>query len=125
MGFDENSFFSTALSVPPYWVHESQNENVAEKITNLSSTNKIALYCDVIDGSIQDGIRQPILFSFVSNKPSGYIIFFEHETFHYRKTDKSVLDTKTSYVEDDNNEEVNFNGETLTFTLKIDKINKI
>ena len=34
----------------------------------------------------------------------------------------NVLNTITFYVEDDNNEEVDFTGETLTFTLPIIKI---
>ena len=78
--------------------------------------------CDCIDGSIQDGVRQPILFSFVLDKPSGYKIFSEPETIHYKTTNKSVLNTITFYLEDDNDEEVDFNGETLTFTLQMIKI---
>ena len=78
--------------------------------------------CDIIDGSIQDGIRQPILFSFVLDEPSGYKIFCEPETIHYKKINKSILNTVTFYLEDDNNKEVNFNGETLTFTLQMIKI---
>ena len=78
--------------------------------------------CDCIDGSIQDGVRQPILFTFVLDKPSGYKIFSEPETIHYKKINKSVLNTKTFYLEDDDNKEVNFNGETLTFTLQMIKI---
>ena len=89
---------------------------------NLSTTNKVQLKCDCIDGSIQDGIRQPILYSFVLNKPSGYKIFSEPETIHYKKINISVLNTITFYLEDDNNEEVDFNGETLTFTLQMIKI---
>ena len=78
--------------------------------------------CDAIDGSIQDGIRQPILFSFVLNKPSGYKVFCEPETILYKKINKSVLNTITFYLEDDFNKEVDFNGETLTFTLQMIKI---
>ena len=78
--------------------------------------------CDCVDGSIQDGIRQPILYSFVIDKPSGYKIFCEPETIHYRKKNKFVLNTITFYLEDENNKEINFNGETLTFTLQMIKI---
>ena len=78
--------------------------------------------CDCNDGSIQDGVRQPILFSFVLDKPSGYKIFCEPETMHYKKINKSVLNTETFYLEDDNNNEINFNQETLTFTLQMIKI---
>ena len=78
--------------------------------------------CDVIDGYIQDGIRQPILFSFVVDKPSGYKVFCEPETIHYKKINKSVLNTKTFCLEDDNNEEVSFHQETLTFSLQMIKV---
>ena len=78
--------------------------------------------CDCIDGSVVHGARQPILFSFVLDKPAGYKVFCEPETIHYKKINKSVLNTIMFYLEDDNNKEVNFNGETLTFTLEMIKI---
>ena len=78
--------------------------------------------CDCIDGSVLNGIRQPILFSFVLYKPSGYKVVFEPETIPFKKTNKCVLKTIIFYLEDNNNEEVDFNGETLTFTLQRIKI---
>ena len=49
-------------------------------------------------------------------------MFCEPESIHYKKMNKSVLNTMTFYLEDNNNTEVNFNGETLTFTLQMIKI---
>ena len=120
--FDEKSFFYTILGFTPGWDYKHYNKYISQKIVNLSNTNKIHLKCDCIDGTIQNGIRQPILFSFVLDKPAGYKVFCEPESIHYRKLNKSVLDTITFYLEDDNNEEVNFNEETLTFTLQMIKI---
>ena len=120
--FDEKSFFSTILGFTPGWDYKHYNQYLSQKNVNLSSTNKIHLKCDAIDGSIQDGVRQPILFSFVLDKLSGYKVFCQPETIHYKKINKSVLNTITFYLEDDNNEEVDFNGETLTFTLQMIKI---
>ena len=40
-------------------------------------------------------------------------------TIQYKKITKSVLKTITFYLEDNNNEVVNFNGEMLTFTLQM------
>ena len=119
------------MGFDPYWDYKPTNAIYADspdfytsdKITlNLNTINKIHLKCDCIDGSIQDGTRQPILFSFVLDKPSGYKVFCEPETIHYKKMNKSVLKTITFYLEDDNNEEVNFNQETLTFTLQMVKV---
>ena len=120
--FDEKSFFSTVLGFTPGWDYKHYKKNVSQKIINLSNTNKIHLKSDCIDGSIQDGVRQPILFSFVLDKLAGYKVFCEPETIHYKQINKSVLNTITFYLEDDKNEEVDFNGETLNFTLQMIKI---
>ena len=120
--FDEKSFFSTILGFTPGWDYKHYNKYISQKIVNLSNTNKIDLKYDAIDGSVVNGVRQPILYSFVLDKPSGYKMFSEPETIHYKKINKSVLNTITFYLEDDNNEGVNFNQETLTFTLQMIKI---
>ena len=120
--FDEKSFFCTILGFTPGWDYEHYNKYISQKIVNLSNINKICLKCDVIDGSVVNGLRQPILYSFVLDKKPGYKVFSEPETIHYKKINKSVLNTITFYLEDDNNEEVDFNGETLTFTLQMIKI---
>ena len=132
--FDKKSFFHTILGFTPYWDYKMADTNfgapgssngiyTSDKIIlNLNTINKIYLKCDCIDGIIQDGVRQPIMFSFVLDKPAGYKVFCEPETIHYKKINKSVLNTITFYLEDDNNEEVDFNGETLTFTLQMIKI---
>ena len=78
--------------------------------------------CDAIDGSVVNGVRQPIFYSFILDKPSGYKVICGPETIHYKNINKSVLNTITFYLEDDSNKEVNFNQETLTFTLQMIKI---
>ena len=128
---DKKSFFHTLLGFTPYWDYKPTNAIHADApgvytsdkiLLNLNIINKIHLKCDIIDGSFQDGIRQPILFSFVLDKPSGYKVFCEPETIHYKKINKSILNTITFYLKDDNNEEVDFNQESLTFTLQMIKI---
>ena len=71
--FDERSFFNTLLGFTPYWGYMPTNAFHADSsgvytsaiILNLSTIEKIHLKCDVIDGSIQNGFKQTILFSFV------------------------------------------------------------
>ena len=120
--FDEKSFFSTILGFTPGWDYKHYNQYLSQKIVNLSSTNKIHLKCECIDGTVVNGIREPILFSFVLDKRSGYKVFCQPETIHYEKINKSVLNTITFYLEDDNNKVVDFNGETMTFNLQMIKI---
>ena len=120
--FDEKSFFSTFLGFTTGWDYKHYNKYVSQKIVNLSNTNKIHLKCDCIDGSFRDGGRPAILFSFVLDKPAGYKVFCDSETIHYKKINKSVLNTITFYLDDDDNKEVDFNTETLTFALQMIKI---
>ena len=84
--FDEKSFFHKLLGFDPYWDYKPTNAIHADSpgvytndkvILNLNTKNKIQLKCDCIDCSIQDGVRQPILFRFVLDKPAGYKLFCE------------------------------------------------
>ena len=128
----KTSFFHTILGFTPYWDYKPINPTFTtpgaytsgiytsdKVILNLNTINKIHLKCDCIDGSIQDGVRQPILFSFILDKPSGYKVFCEPETIHYKRINKSVLNTINFYFEDGDHKPVDFNGETLTFTLQM------
>ena len=77
---------------------------------------------DCIDGSVLNGIRQPILFSFVLDRKPGSKVFCETETIHYKKIKKSDLNTITFYLEDNDHNDVDFNGKKLTFTLQMIEI---
>ena len=67
--FNKRSFFHTLLGFEPYWYfkpnqfYHLKNPTVyiSGKILKLSTTNKIYLKCDIIDGSVVNGLRQPIL----------------------------------------------------------------
>ena len=119
--FDEKSFFSIILGFTSGWDYKHYIEDISQKIVNLSTTNKMHLKCDVIDHSVVNGLREPILFSFVLDKPSGYKVFSEPETIHYKKLIRSVLNTTTFYLRDDDHKPADFHSETLSFTLQLIK----
>ena len=48
-------------------------------------------------------------------------MFCEAETIHYKKINKSVLNTITFNLEDDNIQEVRFNGQNFDFYITIDR----
>ena len=77
---------------------------------------------DCINGSIINGVQQSILYSFVIDKIPGFNVFCETKTIHYKRIDKSVWNTITFYLENNNHKGVDFNGETLSFTLQMIKI---
>ena len=94
----------------------------SEKPVMITTTDKVHLKCDCVDGSIVNGIREQILFSFNLSAPPGYKIIKEPTTVLYKLINKTRLDTIQFFLEDSNHDSVDFNGETLTFTIQIIKI---
>ena len=96
--------------------------HTSEKPVMITTTDKINLKYDCVDGSIVTGIREQILFSFNLSAPPGYKTIKEPTTVLYKKINKRRLDTLHFFLEDSNHNRVDFNGETLTFTIQIIKI---
>ena len=93
-----------------------------EKPVMISIIDKVHLKCDCVDGSIVNGIREQLLFSFNLSAPPGYKIIKEPTTVLYKEINKTQLDTFHFFLEDSNHNPVDFNGENLTFTIQIIKI---
>ena len=55
--FDERSFVHILLGFTPYWDYKPSGVYTSDKILNLNTVNKIHLKCDLIDGSIVNGVR--------------------------------------------------------------------
>ena len=94
----------------------------SNKPINIISIDKIHLKCDCIQGSIVNGIREPILYSFALSSPPGHKIYKEPRVKLFKKINKSVLSHITFYFEDDDHKPVDFNGETINFTCQLIKI---
>ena len=94
----------------------------SDKPINITGIDKIHLKCDCIQGSIVNGIREPILFSFALSAPPGYKIYKEPRVKLFKKVNKSVLSHITIYFEDDDHKPVDFNNESLLFTCQLIKI---
>ena len=86
-----NNFFITLLGFTPYWdnrptnaIHtDSTSVYTSENFFYLGTINKIHLKTDIIDGSIVNGSRQPLIYGSVLDKPAGYKIFPQLETANY------------------------------------------
>ena len=96
--------------------------HISEKPVMITTTDKVHLKCDCVDGSIVNGIREQILFSFNLSAPPGYKIIKEPNIILYKKINKTRLDSIQFFLEDNNHNPVDFNSETLTFTIQIIKI---
>ena len=89
---------------------------------NITGIDKVHLKCNVVDGSIVNGVREPILYSFGLDQPPGHKIYKEPKVKLFKKINKSVLSHITFYLEDDDYKAVDFNGETISFTCQLIKI---
>ena len=78
--------------------------------------------CDCIDGSIVNGIHEPILYSFALDQPPGHTIYKQTEVRLFKKINKFVLCHITFYVEDDDYKAVDFKGKSISFTCQLIKI---
>ena len=83
--FDEKSFLNTILGFNHGWDYKNYIEYMSQNFVNINGTNKIQLKCDIVDGSVVNGLKQPLINSFVLDKPPGYRIFSEPETTHDKK----------------------------------------
>ena len=94
----------------------------SDKPINITGIDKIHLKCDCIQGSIVNGKREPILYSFALSSPPGHKIYKEPRVKLFKKINKSVLSHITFYLEDDDYKPVDFHGETISFTCQLIKI---
>ena len=93
-----------------------------DRPNNFTGIEKILLRCDCIQGSILNGIREAILYSFALSSPPGHKINKEPRIKLFRKINKSVLSHITFYFEDDDYKSVDFKNETRSFTCQLIKI---
>ena len=93
-----------------------------DKPIDITGIDKVHLKCDCIDGSIVNGIREPISYSFALSSPPGHKLYKAPRVKLFEKRNKSVLSHIRFYLEDDDHKEVDFNGETISFTCQLIKI---
>ena len=130
--FTERSFFYTILGFTqsrcyPLDDIDSHYQIIAgsyksDKPINITGIDKIHLKCDCIQGSIVNGKREPILYSFALSSPPGHKIYKEPRVKLFKRINKSVLSHITFYFEDDDHKPVDFNNEMISFTCQLIKI---
>ena len=94
----------------------------SDKPVNITGIDKVHLKCNVVDGSIVNGVREPILYSFALDQPPGHKIYKEPKVKLFKKINKSILSHITFYLEDDDYKPVDFNNEIVLFTCQLIKI---
>ncbi len=100
----------------------TEEYNTSENKVNIITIDKLHLCCDCIEGSILNGQASSILFSFVLDAGPGYKIVKEPNVILYKKIIKSNLENLYFYLIDDDGNEIDLQGETLTFTTQLLKM---
>ena len=129
--FTKKSFFYTILGFTrsrsyPLDDIEGSRQMIAgsykgDRPNSISGIDKVPFKCDCTIGSIVNGSREPILFSFSLVQPPGHEIYKQPTVKLFRKNNKSVLSHLTFYLEDDDHKSVDFNEETISFTCQLNK----
>ena len=94
----------------------------SDRPIDIAGIDKVHLKTDCIQGSIVNGIREPILYNFALISPPGHKIYKEPRVKLFKKVNKSVLSHITFYFEDDDHKLVDFIGKTISFTCQLIKI---
>ena len=67
-----------------------KRSNKSERPNNFTGIDKTHIKADFINGSIVNGFREPILYSFALDQLSGHKIFEEPRVKRFKKVNKSV-----------------------------------
>ena len=98
------------------------DSNKSNKPNNITGSDEIHSKCDCIQGSIGNGVREPIMYSFTLDKPPGHKIHLTAKSRLFKKINKPVLSQIRFYLEDDDLKPVDLNGRTISFTCQLIKI---
>ena len=90
----------------------------SDKPNSTTGTDKVHLKCDCVKGSILNGVRENVLYTFCVHKHPGHEIKKEPTVKVFRKVKKSVLSLIPFYLDDDH-KPVDFNGGTISFKCQL------
>ena len=123
--FIEKSFFCTILGFTRSLSYPLDDINrfyqliarwyKGDKPINITGIDKVQLKIDCINGSIVNGVREPILYSFGLSSLPGHKTFNQPRIKLFKKINKSILSHITFYLRDDDHKSVDVNGEIISF----------
>ena len=89
----------------------------SENIVNILSVNSILIHCDVITGSMVDGVMQPVIFHCSPNVSPGNKIVSEPVNPIYLPVSKDVINELNIWVTDQDNNLLDLQEEKIVITL--------
>ena len=105
LGFDSKEY---AYRKEPY---------ISEKIVNILSVNSILVHCDMISGSMVDGVKSPVIFNYSPNVMPGSKIVGDPVKPIYLPVSKDVINELNIWVSDQDNRLLDLQGEKIVLTF--------
>ena len=90
---------------------------ISEKIVNILSVNSILVHCDMISGSMMDGVKSPVIFNYSPNVIPGSKIVGDPVTPIYLPVSKDVINELNIWVTDQDNRLLDLQGEKIVLTF--------
>ena len=87
----------------------------SDKPINITGIDKVHLKCYCIDGSIMNGTRKLIVYSFALDQPSGHKLHKKPRIKLFKGINKRVVSHRRFSPEDDDYKAVDFKNETIIY----------
>ena len=101
-----------------------QGRHLSEHTVNIMRVNSIFVHTDVIGSAYVNGSQSPVIYSFFPDIPPGGKIVVQPSVLIYLPISLSVISRLTSWLTDQNNQELNLRGEELTIKYHLRCIKK-
>jgi hypothetical protein len=93
-----------------------------DHVVNILTVNTVLVNCDLINNSYNNGVLAPIIYSFFPNVAPGFKIVRNVENPVYLPVNKTQINNITVWLTDQNNNPLNFRGETITIRFHLRRI---
>ena len=91
--------------------------HISEKIVNILSVNSILVHCDMISGSMVDGVKSPVIFNYSPNVAPGSKIVADPAKPIYLPVSKDTINELNIWVSDQDNKLLDLQGEKIVLTF--------
>ena len=92
----------------------TSGRHLSEHTVDIMRVNSIFVHTDVIGSAYVNGSQTPVIYSFFPDIPPGAKIIVQPRVLIYLPISLSIISRLTSWLTDQNNEELNLRGEELT-----------
>ena len=94
----------------------------SDRPINFTEIDNVHLKSDCIKGSIVTGTREPFLPSFALSSKPGHNKIKQPRIKLFKKINEGVLPHITFYLDDEDHKPVDFNGQMISFTCKLNRL---